>query len=72
MKVVILDLDKNSKIGFAFNSLTTFVGWKDQNMFYADPSYWFNWCKEKISPRVTLLHVYRLYEWTIIVKKNLL
>ena len=59
-----------SECGFSFNLLSSFVDWKAENLYYADPSYWFNYCKSQLSERVALLHDYPLYEWTILLKKD--
>ena len=63
------EIDQFSRRGFAFNLLSTYVDWKENHLFYGDPSYWFNLCKQKYSKKVSLLHDYPLYEWTIVVKK---
>lgn len=55
--------------GFAFNLLSTYVDWKEEHLFYGDPCYWFDLCKRKYSKKITLLHDYPLYEWTILVRK---
>ena len=68
MKSVIANLDERSERGFAFNSLTTYVGYREDHHFYGDPAELFRFCKEEISPRVTLLHDYPLWEWTIAVR----
>jgi hypothetical protein len=57
-----------SRKGFAFNLLTTYVDWRKDDLFYADPAYFFAFCKENFSRFVTLLHDYPLYEWTIAVR----
>lgn len=64
-------LDKSSKIGFAFNCLTSYSDepLKRQNLYYADPCWLFDICKQKYSRNVTLLHDYNLYEFTILVRK---
>src|SRR5206468_3907393 len=58
---------EKSRLGFAFNLLTTFVDFRQENLFYADPCAFFAFCKGNISPHVTLLHDYPLYEWTMLV-----
>jgi SAM-dependent methyltransferase len=64
------ELNNFSKRGFAFNLLTTYVDWKEPHLYYGDPCYWFDYCKINFSKRVSLLHDYPLYEWTILVKKD--
>jgi SAM-dependent methyltransferase len=68
MKSVIANLDEHSDRGFAFNSLTTYVDYREDHHFYADPTELFRFCKEEISSRVALLHDYPLWEWTISVR----
>lgn len=63
------EIDAHSRCGFSFNLLSTYVDWKEEHLFYGDPCYWFDLSKRKYSRRVTLLHDYPLYEWTILVKK---
>jgi len=67
VKQCVLQLAQASRRGFAFNLLTTFVDFKQENLFYADPCEFFDFCKREISPYVTLLHDYPLYEWTMLV-----
>lgn len=69
---VIDKLFEISKKGFSFNALT---GYSDKeymrtDLYYADPLFIFNHCKNKYSKYVTLLHDYPLYEFTIIVRKE--
>ncbi|MFN2613020.1 MAG: class I SAM-dependent methyltransferase [Solirubrobacterales bacterium] len=63
----VLRLAELSRLGFAFNLLTTFVDYRQENLFYADPCAYFEFCKREISPYVTLVHDYPLYEWTMLV-----
>ena len=66
----LLRLATHSSKGFAFNLLTTYVDWKQDNLYYGDPLLFFDYCKRNISRYVSLLHDYPLYEWTIIVRKE--
>lgn len=66
---VIKNLNKYSLKGFSFNMLTSYVDYKNKDLFYADPLYYFDLCKKEFSKNVSLLHDYDLYEFTIIVKK---
>ena len=65
-------IDSKSDKGFSFNILTSFSDkeYMKPHLFYADPMYYFNLCKEKFSRNVALLHDYNLYEFTIIVRKD--
>jgi SAM-dependent methyltransferase len=70
MTDALLNLSENSRRGFAFNALSTYVDWKQENLYYADPFFFFDFCKRNISRYVSLLHDYPLYEWTMIVRKE--
>jgi len=64
-------MNQKSKRGFAFNMLT---GYSDkefmkEELFYADPLYFFDICKRAYSRNVALLHDYNEYDFTILVRK---
>lgn len=61
-----------SKSGFAFNALTKYsdAEFMREDLYYADPLFFFDHCKTKYSKFVTLLHDYPLYEFTILVRKE--
>jgi SAM-dependent methyltransferase len=63
---------KLSKIGFAFNLLTSYSDphLMRSDLYYADPLSLFDYCKINYSRFVSLLHDYPLYEFTILVKKE--
>lgn len=66
-------LDRTSQKGFAFNCLTSYSD-KDKMrdyLYYADPCVLFDLCKKRYSRHVALLHDYGLYEFTILVRKQL-
>ncbi len=67
------DLHRLSLKGFAFNALTSYSDPEHirDDLFYADPSWLFDHCKRSYSGQVALLHDYGLYEFTILVRKNL-
>jgi SAM-dependent methyltransferase len=67
VKGTLLEIAKHSRRGFAFNLLTSYVDWREDILFYADPTEFFRFCRDSISRYVTLLHDYPLYEWTIAV-----
>jgi len=69
MKEMLMNLAAMSDKGFAFNALSTYVDWKEEDLYYADPFMFFDFCKRNVSQYVSLLHDYPLYEWTIIVRK---
>ncbi|PPD10945.1 MAG: SAM-dependent methyltransferase [Methylophilus sp.] len=66
-------LNNTSKVGFAFNCLSAYSD-KDKMrdyLYYADPGSFFDLCKRKYSRHVSLIHDYGLYEFTILVRKQL-
>jgi|CXWL01.1.fsa_nt_gi SAM-dependent methyltransferase len=70
---VLSDMGRNSGLGFAFNCLTSYAD-RDHmraDLYYADPSRLFDHCKRNFSPHVALLHDYGLYEFTIVVRKEI-
>lgn len=64
-------INEVSSKGFSFNILTSFSddSHKKDYLFYANPMYFFEFCKKHFSKNVALLHDYELYEFTIIVRK---
>jgi hypothetical protein len=63
----------SSRCGFAFNCLTKY---SDQDrmrpdLYYADPCRLFDYCKRTFSRQVALMHDYGLFEFTVIVRKDL-
>jgi len=57
--------------GFAFNVLTSYsdVEKMRRKLYYADPCFFFDYCKRRFSRDVALLHDYGLYEFTILVRR---
>ncbi len=60
--------------GFSFNMLTAY---SDQDrmqqrpdLFFGDPLFFFDLCKRNFSRNVALLHDYGLYDFTILVRKD--
>lgn len=70
IRKTVMDLANHSRRGFAFNALTTYVDWKKDHLYYADPLEWFDFCKRNVSRSVALLHDSPLYEWTILVRTD--
>lgn len=58
--------------GFAFNCLTSYsdTGFMRPHLYYGNPSFFFDHCKRRYSRHVALLHDYGLYEFTILVRKD--
>jgi SAM-dependent methyltransferase len=73
MGVTLDALDRTSRYGFAFNCLTSYSDAEMMRdyLYYADPFTLFDLCKRRYSRNVALLHDYGLYEFTIIVRKEI-
>lgn len=71
IKRTLATIHEHSKKGFAFNMLTSYsdAEYMQDYLYYASPTYFFDYCKQHYSKHVTLLHDYPLYEFTIIVRK---
>jgi len=65
-------LDRLSDHGFAFNILTRYAEaeFMRPDLYYADPLFFFDYCKKRFARRVSLIHDYPLYEFTILVRKD--
>jgi SAM-dependent methyltransferase len=65
-------INRLSKRGFAFNVLTKYSDpeLRRPDLYYADPLFFFDYCKTKFSRFVSLIHDYPLYEFTILVRKQ--
>jgi SAM-dependent methyltransferase len=63
-------------VGYAFNMLSRFVDFYDDGLYYENPLDAFRFCKEQLSPLVTLRHDYAVrpgsipFEFTIYVHKT--
>lgn len=66
-------LNRTSRRGFSFNCLTSYSDSDKMRdyLYYADPCALFDLCKRRYSRHVALLHDYGLYEFTILVRKNI-
>lgn len=66
-------MHKLSHKGFAFNCLTSYSDEdrKRDDLYYPSPEYFFGLCKQRYSRNIALLHDYDLYEFTILVRKDL-
>ncbi len=58
--------------GFSFNMLTKYsdADRMRPDLYYADPLFFFDYCKRNFSKNVALLHDYKLYDFTILVRKD--
>ena len=61
--------------GFSFNMLTKYSEMERMaerpDLFYGDPLYFFDYCKRNFSRNAALLHDYGLYDFTILVRKDI-
>jgi len=64
-------IDRTSRVGFAFNCLTSYSDPPKMRdyLYYPDPCVVFDLCKRRWSRQVALLHDYGLYAFTILVRK---
>ena len=62
-----------SNKGFSFNMLTKYsdADHMRPHLYYADPGFLFDYCKTHFARNIALLHDYDLYDFTILVKKQL-
>ena len=65
-----------AKKGVAFNAMSKYVDYEDENLCYFQPEEIFSFCKRRLSSRVTLRHDYRVkdnvipFEFTVYVYKD--
>lgn len=66
-------MDRLSQKGFSVNFLTSYSdpGYMRPHLYYADPCFFFDYCKTQFSRNVALLHDYEVYDFTILVRKQL-
>ena len=71
-----MKLFSHVRCGLAFNALSTYVDYFDDDLFYFDPEDVFNFCKEQLSTRVTLRNDYLIttdsipFEFTVYIYKS--
>lgn len=65
-------MNSHSTKGFAFNMLTKYsdADRMRPDLYYADPCFFFDYCKRNFSRNVALLHDYNLYDFTMLVRKG--
>lgn len=66
------EFNQLSRRGFASNFLTKYSDAEKMraDLYYADPLFLFDYCKQNFSKNVALLHDYRLYDFTLIIRKD--
>ena len=64
-------MDSLSQKGFSANFLTSYSDpeYMRPHLYYADPCFFFDYCKRHFSRNVALLHDYEVYDFTVIVRK---
>jgi len=68
----IQDMASIAARGIAFNALTSYSDAEKRrpDLYYADPLELFDYCKRNLSKDVALLHDYKLFDFTIIVRMS--
>ena len=69
------NMDRLCTKGFSFNMLTKYSD-EDRmaerpDLFFCDPLFFFDFCKRNFSRNVALLHDYGLYDFTVLVRKDI-
>ncbi len=69
---VLSEFNQLSRHGFSSNFLTKYSDADKMrpDLYYADPLFLFDYCKRSFSKNVALLHDYRLYDFTLLVRKD--
>jgi SAM-dependent methyltransferase len=62
MQSVLKALFSKTRLGLAFNSLSTFVDFKSPGLYYFDPCQVFTFCKEQLTTTMSLRHDYEIKE----------
>jgi SAM-dependent methyltransferase len=76
MSTLLKHLFAQTRYALAFNALSTYVDYYDDKLFYVCPEKVFRFCKEELSPCVTLRHDYLIkpeiipFEFTVYVYKT--
>lgn len=65
-------LNQLSTRAFAFNLLTSYSDreFMRPDLYYGDPLFFFDYCKQRYSRFVSVIHDYPLYEFTVLVRKD--
>ena len=69
---VLNEFNQLSRRGFSSNFLTSYSDADKMrpDLYYADPMFLFDHCKRNFSRNVALLHDYRLYDFTLLIRKE--
>ncbi len=65
-------MDSHCKKGFSFNMLTKYsdADRMRNDLYYADPCFYLDFCKTHFSTNIALLHDYQLYDFTLLIRKD--
>lgn len=66
-------MDRLCSRGFSFNLLTQYSDpeYMRPDLYYANPNFFFDYCKRNFARNVAVLHDYGLYDFTVLVRKQL-
>lgn len=69
---VLNEFDRLSLRGFSSNFLTKYsdADRMRSDLYYADPLFLFDYCKQNFSNNIALLHDYQLYDFTLLIRKD--
>ena len=69
---VLDEFNRLSRRGFSSNFLTKYSDADKMrpDLYYADPLFLFDYCKRNFSRNIALLHDYRLYDFTLVIRKD--
>jgi len=69
---VLSEFNQLSLHGFSSNFLTKYSDADKMrpDLYYADPTFLFDYCKRNFSKNVALLHDYHFYDFTLVVRKD--
>ncbi len=59
-EATISELFEKTRYCLAFNMMSAYVDYQDENLFYAFPEEVFSYCKKNVTPFITLLNDYQL------------
>jgi len=65
MLTTIKKMFESCEKGIAFNAMSTYVDFQDNNLYYSDPLKIFDYCKRNLTRRVVLKHDYLVKEGSI-------
>ena len=67
---IIFNMFALSRKGIAFNFLTSYSQFFDENLYYADPGKMYNWLQKNLSRFITIISDVPLYEFTVLVYRE--